>query len=61
MARELVPLIEVPNHRPWANERVLRRLVAEKRVPYHKVGRRVLFDLRDLDDYAEAGRVEAAS
>lgn len=58
-ARQLVALKEVPNHRPWTSERLLRRLVAEKRVAFHKVGGKVLLDLVDLDQYAEAGRVEA--
>ena len=57
--RELVPLKQVPERRPWLTERKLRRFVAEKRVTYYKVGGNVLFDLADLDSYAEAGRVEA--
>jgi hypothetical protein len=36
-------------------------MVAERRIAYHKVDGRVLFDLADLDAYAEAGRVEARS
>jgi hypothetical protein len=56
---DLVPLTEVPNRRPWATIRRLRRLVAEKRVPYYKIDGRVMFDLADLDAHAEAGRVEA--
>jgi hypothetical protein len=58
--RQLVRLREVPEHRPWASERLLRRLVAERRVAFHKVAGRVLFDLADLDAYAERGRVEAS-
>jgi excisionase family DNA binding protein len=42
-------------------ERWLRRLVYERRVPFHKVGGRLLFDLEDLDKLAESGRVEAVS
>jgi len=57
--RQLVPLKQVPEHRPWTTERILRRLVAEKRVAFHKVGGKVMFDLADLDEYAESGRVEA--
>jgi excisionase family DNA binding protein len=59
MARQLVRLKQVPEHRPWATERLLRRLVSERRVPYHKCGGLVLFDLADLDRYAEERRVEA--
>jgi len=58
MTRHLVPLRKVPELREWASERYLRRLVAERRVPFHKVGNRVLLDLDDLDALAEQGRVE---
>lgn len=61
MPRELVPLKQVPDHRRWATERILRRLVAERRIPYHKAGGKVLIDLADLDQYTEAARIEAAS
>jgi len=59
MARQLVPLKQVPEHRTWTTERILRRLVAEKRIAFHKCGGKVLIDLADLDAYSEAGRVEA--
>ena len=55
--RELVPLLDVPEHRPWVTTRWLRRLVYERRIPFHKVGGRVLIDLADLDAFAERGRV----
>jgi excisionase family DNA binding protein len=57
MARQLVPLIDVSRHRPWCSARFARRLVAERRIPFHKVGEKVLIDLDDLDELAEAGRV----
>lgn len=60
MTRNLVPLLEVPQHRSWISERWLRRLVYERRIPYHKVGGRIFFDLADLDAWAESGRVSAA-
>lgn len=44
--------------RPWLTLRYLRRLIAERRIPFHKVGRFVLVDLADLDTFAERGRVE---
>jgi hypothetical protein len=60
--RQLVPLTDVPKHRPWATVRYLRRLVYERRLPYHKLdpGRsgRVLIDLEDLDRFVEEARVE---
>ena len=61
MTRQLVPLKRVPELRTWTSERYLRRLVAEKRVAFHKVAGKVLFDLADLDAYAERGRVEPRS
>lgn len=61
MARTLVPLKRVPEHRPWVSERWLRRAVFERRIPYHKLGggrgSPVLIDLADLDALVEAGRV----
>jgi excisionase family DNA binding protein len=58
MTRQLVPLLEVPEHRPWCSGRFARRLVDERRIPFHKIGRRVFVDLADLDELAERGRVE---
>jgi excisionase family DNA binding protein len=58
VTRELVPLVEISRHRRWCSVRYARRLVAERRIPFHKVGGRVLLDLADLDVYAEAGRIE---
>jgi excisionase family DNA binding protein len=60
VSRRLVTLPMAIEERPWLTERWLRRLVAERRVPFHKVGGRLLFDLDDLDKWAEAGRVEPA-
>ena len=57
--RNLVPLKKVPDVRPWTTERWLRRMVSERRLAFYKVDGKVLFDLGDLDAYAEAGRVEA--
>ncbi len=39
--------------------RFIRRLVAERRLPFVKLGRHVRFDPADLDRFIEAGRVEA--
>lgn len=38
----------------------LRRAVAERRIPFHKFGRLVRFDVRDLDEFAQQQRVDAA-
>ncbi|WP_019932266.1 excisionase family DNA-binding protein [Nocardia sp. BMG111209] len=40
--------------------RFIRRLVAERRVVFYKVGGHVRFKLADLDAYAQAGRMEIA-
>lgn len=56
----LIPLMKVPSERPWVTERKLRRMVAERRVRFYKVDNRILFDLSDLDAYAEAGRIDAS-
>jgi excisionase family DNA binding protein len=41
------------------SERFVERLVAERRIPFHKVGRFVRISRRDLDAFVEAGRVDA--
>jgi excisionase family DNA binding protein len=38
--------------------RFLRRLVAERRIAYVKIGRHVRFDVADLDAFVANGRVE---
>ena len=40
------------------SERFVRRLVAERRVAFHHVGRHVCFALSDLDEWLAASRVE---
>jgi hypothetical protein len=57
----LVPISDVPEFRPQFNVRLLQRLRAERRVPSYLIGRRVFFDLADLDAYTEAQRLEVAS
>ncbi|RKT53071.1 excisionase family DNA-binding protein [Saccharothrix australiensis] len=39
--------------------RFVRRLIAERRVPFHRLGRLIRFKKVDLDAFIEAGRVEA--
>lgn len=38
--------------------RFVRRLIAERRIPFVKLGRHVRIDTTDLADYVAAGRVE---
>jgi len=40
------------------NERYMRRLVSERRIPYFKVGRLLRFSPADLDAFIESCRVE---
>jgi len=39
-------------------ERFVRRLIAERRVAFHKIGSHVRISSTDLDDFVAAGRVE---
>ena len=39
--------------------RFVRRLIAERRIAFHKVGRHVRLRVDDLEAFANAGRVEA--
>jgi len=39
--------------------RFVRRLVGERRIPFHRVGRHVRIAVSDLDAFLQAGRVEA--
>ena len=59
--RQLVALLEAQKHHGYFTERRCRRLVAEKRIAYFVIDRRIFFDLADLDAYVEACRVEAAT
>jgi len=40
------------------SERFVRRLVAQRRIAFHHVGRHVRFAITDLDQWLAAGRVE---
>jgi excisionase family DNA binding protein len=40
------------------SERFVRRLVSERRIAFHHVGRHVRFAVSDLDAFVQAGRVE---
>ena len=42
------------------SERFVRRLVTERRVPFHKVGKYVRFDPADIDEWLVERRVEAS-
>lgn len=40
-------------------ERFVRRLVCERRIPFHKVGKYVRFDQDDVDQWVAVRRVDA--
>jgi excisionase family DNA binding protein len=40
------------------SDRFVRRLIAERRIAFHRVGRHVRFSVADLDAWLDAGRVE---
>lgn len=42
-------------------ERFVRRLVAERRIRFYKIGMYVRFDVADLDAFILAGRVECGA
>ena len=52
--------LSVPETAVYLNtsERFVRRLIAERRIAFHHVGRHVRFALSDLDEWLLAGRVE---
>jgi hypothetical protein len=60
MTRRTVQLKEVEKEPGygWATERYLRRLVAERRIPFYKPDFKIMIDLTDLDTYLEGGRIE---
>jgi excisionase family DNA binding protein len=59
MPRHLVTIPQAVDANPWLTERWIRRLIAERRIAYHKAGGRVLLDQDDIDQFSEGGRVEA--
>jgi excisionase family DNA binding protein len=52
--------LSVPETAAYLNtsERFVRRLIAERRIAFHHVGRHVRFALSDLDEWLAARRVE---
>jgi excisionase family DNA binding protein len=41
------------------HERYIRRLVAERRIPFHRFGKFILLDLNELDEIIAASRQDA--
>ena len=42
----------------YTSDRFVRRLIAQRRIAFHRVGRHVRLALVDLEAFAQAGRVE---
>jgi excisionase family DNA binding protein len=53
--------VEQAADRLGTSTRFVRRLVADRRIAYHKVGRHVRIAEADLINYVAAGRVEAGT
>jgi excisionase family DNA binding protein len=58
-----VRLLDVPGAARYlgVGERFVRRLVAERRVRFYRVGRHIRFRPGDLEQFLSAGRSEASS
>ena len=56
-----MPLLNVEQaaERLGTSTRFIRRLIAERRIPFTKLGKHVRIDPADLDAFIAAGRVEA--
>ena len=55
------PMLGIPQlaERLGTTERFVRRLVCERRIPFHKVGKYVRFDQDDVDDWVAKCRVDS--
>jgi excisionase family DNA binding protein len=61
MDRPSVALLDIDTvaERLGVTPRFVRRLVNERRIPFHKIGRYVRFDPTDVDRFVESARVDA--
>jgi excisionase family DNA binding protein len=50
--------IEEVAERLGTSQRFVRRLVAERRIAFNKVGRHIRFNAADVEQFIRAGRVE---
>ena len=55
-------LLSVPEaaERLTTSQRFVRRLIAERRIAFTRIGRHIRISVADLDRFVAAGRVEAA-
>jgi excisionase family DNA binding protein len=56
-ATELLTVADAADHL-GVPVRFVRRLIAERRIRFYKLGRYVRIDRRDIDSFIEAGRVD---
>jgi len=62
LERKFVTFAQLLEARPWLNERWVRKLIYERRIPFYKPGGgKLIFDLEEIDDWVEVTRIEAAS
>ncbi len=56
----MTPYLTVPEAADYLNTspRFVRRLIAERRIGFHHVGRHVRLAVNDLERFVQAGRVE---
>jgi excisionase family DNA binding protein len=56
------PPLTLPEAAAYLNvsQRFMRRLIAERRIAFYKLGRFVRFRVADLDRFLSSGRIEAA-
>ena len=57
MTAPVLMTVEQAAERLGTRPRFIRRLIAERRIEYHKVGRHVRISERALAEFIEAGRV----
>jgi excisionase family DNA binding protein len=58
---DTLPSVEQAAERLGTSARFVRRLIAERRIAYMKLGRHVRIAESDLINYVTAGRIEPAS
>lgn len=63
-AVEIIPLryLTIPNAAKYLATTVwdIRQLIAARKIPFSKLGKRFVLDVRDLDQYFESQKVKAA-
>jgi excisionase family DNA binding protein len=58
--RRFLTIDQAVEARPYITKRHLRRLVAERRIPFYKFGGKLVFDLDELDELVDRSRQDAS-